>query len=79
VDVGLHLDRTGICDAFTGRGALDLEDAAGNGCIRVTTFACQKLADPGEQDVDPAFELERVGLGGAGVDAADVIDGAGGE
>ena len=32
-------------------------------------------------DRDPAFalELERVGLGGAGVDAADVVDGAGGE
>ena len=31
-------------------------------------------------DRDPAFalELERVGLGGAGVDAADVVDGAGG-
>src|SRR5205085_420022 len=32
-------------------------------------------------DRDPAFplEVERVGLGGAGVDAADVVDGAGGE
>jgi hypothetical protein len=30
-------------------------------------------------DRDPAFalELERIGLGGAGVDAADVVDGAG--
>ena len=32
-----------------------------------------------DRDAAFAFELERVGLGGAGVDAADVIDGAGGE
>ena len=32
-----------------------------------------------DRDAAFALELERVGLGGAGVDAADVIDGAGGE
>ena len=32
-----------------------------------------------DRDAAFAFELERVGLGGAGVDAADVVDGAGGE
>ena len=32
-----------------------------------------------DRDAAFALELERVGLGGAGVDAADVVDGAGGE
>ena len=34
--------------------------------------------DDGTTQTD-SLELERVGLGGAGVDAADVVDGAGGE
>ena len=43
-------------------------------------IADQERGDRGpDRDAAFAFELERVGLGGAGVDAADAIDGAGGE
>ena len=63
--------------------ALDLGDEVGM-AGRVDQVdrevAHEERGDRGpDRDAAFALELERVGLGGAGVDAADVIDGAGGE
>jgi hypothetical protein len=63
--------------------ALDLRDEVG--VARRIDEVDGQVAEPerghGRADRDPAlaFELERVGLGGAGVDAADVVDRAGRE
>ena len=63
--------------------ALDLRDEVG--VARRVDEVDREVADQERGDRGPdrdaafALEVERVGLGGAGVDAADVIDGAGGE
>ncbi len=63
--------------------ALDLRDEVGvaGGVDEVDReVAHQERGDRGpDRDAAFALEVERVGLGGAGVDAADAIDGAGGE
>ena len=63
--------------------ALDLRDEVG--VARGVDEVDREVADEERGDRGPdrdaafALEVERVGLGGAGVDAADVVDGAGGE
>ena len=62
--------------------AFDLGDEVGvtRGVDQVDgEVADEERGDRGpDRDAAFALELERVGLGGAGVDAADVVDGAGG-
>ena len=63
--------------------ALDLGDEVRvAGCVDEVDreVADQERGDRGpDRDAAFALEVERVGLGGAGVDAADAVDGAGGE
>ena len=63
--------------------ALDLGDEVGvaGRVDQVDRQVADEERGDGRPDRDPAFafELERVGLGRAGVDAADVLDRAGGE
>ena len=62
--------------------ALHLGDEVGmaGGVDEVDRQVAHEERGDRRSDRDPAFplEVERVGLGGAGVDAADVVDGAGG-